>query len=267
VGAVSVGTLYDALFAYESRRRGDGAYPVHKRLHFAEERSVDVYDWVADRLRLRSRDRVLDVGCGVGFGTIRLAQRGVAHATGITISRRELARALRASSRSTRSGKIDFRYGSFDDLPREAFDVVVAVESLKHATDLGTTLQVILDSMVRGGRAVLVDDVFVGGPARADARRVVGDWLLTRLYTEEDYVVGLGGQRCRVVDLTRAVRRRHSLVVSAQLSALNAAMVWPGARATALRAFRGGLHMERLYAAGAMRYKAFFVSKGGTESR
>jgi SAM-dependent methyltransferase len=268
VDATSVSALYDALFDFESRRRGDGAYPVHKQLRFPEGRYVDVYDWIADRLRLRSADRVLDVGCGVGFGTIRLAERGVAHATGITISRQELSRARRASARSTRSGNVDFVRGSFDQLPREAFDVVVAVESLKHSADLRITLRAILDSMVPGGRAVLVEDVFVGDPARSDARRVVGDWLLARLYTEADYVMGLGGGGCRVVDLTPAVRRRGRVLLAAQRGALNAVWVWPGAtRGAALRAFRGGLHLERLYAAGAMRYKAFFFSKDGTEPR
>lgn len=266
MNAPAVENLYDALFAFESSRRGDGAYPVHKRLRFAEGPDVEVYDWLADRLQLRDCDRVLDVGCGVGFGTIRLAERGVAHATGITISRMEFTRALEASSRSSRSGAIEFIHGSFDRLPQEAFDVVVAVESLKHSADLTITLRGLADAMVAGGRAVLVEDVFAGDPARRDARRLAEDWRLARLYTEGDYVRGLGS-RCRVVDLTPAVSRNGPVTRTARLVALNTALMWPGATRAALRAFRGGLHLERLYAAGAMAYKAFFFSKDGGESR
>lgn len=266
MNATAVRHLYDALFAFESRRREKGAYPVHKRLRFAEGPDVEIYDWLADRLRLRDCDRVLDVGCGVGFGTIRLGERGVAHATGITISGMELTRALEAASLSSSSGSIAFIHGSFDRLPREAFDVVVAVESLKHSADLETTLRGIVDAMVAGGRAVLVEDVFSGDPAGGDARRLLGDWRLARLYGEEDYVRGLG-PRCRVVDLTPAVRRKGRVALPGHLLALDAASMWPGAARPALRAFRGGLHLERLYAAGAMQYKAFFFSKDGGDSR
>ncbi len=264
----SVGALWDALLAFESRRRGDRAYPVHKRLRFVEPRHDDVYDWVADRLQLRSTDRVLDVGCGVGFGTIRLAERGVAHATGITISQRELTWAVRAASRSHRSGDIEFRCGSFDELPRAAFDVVVGVESLKHSPDLHVTLRAILASLAPGGRLVIVEDVFDGDPRCASALGVARDWLLADLYREADYVAVFGDTGCRVVDLTAAVSRSGSLMLAGKLGALNAALRYQvPKRAAVLRAFRGGLHLERLYSAGAMRYLAFFYSKDAGESR
>lgn len=266
MSASAVGELYDALFTFEAKRRGGGAYPVHKRLCFAGEARVDIYDWLADRLRLGSADRVLDVGCGVGFGTIRLAERGVAHATGLTVSAKELERAQTAAAASPRSADIRFMYGSFDRLPREAFDVVVAVESLKHSADLEITLHSILASVAPGGRAVIVEDLLVGDPTLADARHVVGDWLLTRLYAEADYRAGLAGTSARVVDLTSAVPRRGRLVIAAELGAVNAALAWPATtHMAALRAFRGGLHLERLYATGAMRYKALFLSKDGRE--
>lgn len=264
----SVGALYDALLTCESPRRGDQAYPVHKRLRFVETQHEDIYDWVSDRLELRSTDRVLDVGCGVGFGTIRLAERGVARATGLTISQRELIWAARAASRSTRSDDIEFLYGSFDELPRAAFDVVVAVESLKHSPDLDVTLRAVRGSLAPGGRLVIVEDVFGGAPGSASARGVASDWSLTRLYREADYVEALGDAGCRAVDLTAAVRRSGAFALAGKLGALNMAMLCQGpTRAVALRAFRGGLHLEKLYAVGAMRYLAFFSSMDAGESR
>ena len=264
--ALSAEGLYDALQAFEARARGQDAYPVHKRLRLSEAQHEDVYDWVADQLRLRPTDRVLDVGCGVGFGTIRLAERGAARVTGVTISQRELAWAERAASRSPRSEVVDFQCRSFDRLPREAFDVVVAVESLKHSADLAVTLRAIRDSMAPGGRVVIVEDVFVGDSGGASARRVVMDWALARLYREADYAAAMDGLARRVVDLTGAVRRSNPIVLAARLGALNAALLLrPREHGPALRAFRGGLHLERLYAADAMRYKAFFGTKGVEE--
>jgi len=260
--SATVAELYDALHAFEARRRGNGAYPVHKRLRLDATASVDIYDWVADRLDLRSDDRVLDVGCGVGFGTLRMAKRGVAQATGITVSHRELSRAREAALRSPSPAGVTFELGSFDRLPGRSFDVVVAVESVKHSPALDVTLQSILESMAPGGRGVIVEDLLVGDPKLADARRVAEDWLLSRLYTEADYTDVLGGRLGPVVDLTPAVRWRGRLTLAAELTAARTVSLWPTKKhAAAMRAFRGGLHLERLYATGAMRYKALFFTK------
>lgn len=264
----AVGTLYDALQAFEGPRRGAGAYPIHKRITFPGTKQEDVYDWLGDQLALRSSDRVLDVGCGVGFGTIRLAERGVARATGLTVSRCELDWATRAASRSRRADAIQFIEGSFDRLPHSAFDVIVAVESLKHSTDLGGTLCALHEALVPGGRLVVVEDVFDGDPSCASARRVVDDWLLTTLYREADYAAVLSPPTCRLVDLTSGVRPSGRLALAGKLTALSLALPWLGpSRAAALRAFRGGLHLERLYAMGMMRYVAMFSAKVGSEPR
>lgn len=255
----AVGELYDALQAFEGRRRGRGAYPVHKRITISATKQEDIYDWLGDRLDLRSTDRVLDVGCGVGFGTMRLAERGVAHATGLTISRRELERATLAASRSRHAAALDFLEGSFDRLPRGPFDVIVAVESLKHSSNLGRTLTGLREALAPGGRLVVVEDVFDGDASSPSAGVVVRDWLLEALYREADYIGALSPAPCRVVDLTVGVRHSAPLALAAKLAGLALALPCQGtSSAAALRAFRGGLHLERLYAAGAMRYLAMF---------
>jgi SAM-dependent methyltransferase len=258
----AVGALYDALQAFEGPRRGGGAYPIHKRITFPGTEQEDVYEWLGDQLALRSTDRVLDVGCGVGFGTIRLAERGVAQATGLTISEGELDRASRAASRSRRADAIAFLEGSFDQLPCGTFDVIVAVESLKHSSDLGATLSGLREALAPGGRLVVVEDVFDGDPSCASARRVVSDWLLTTLYREGDYAAALSPAACRVIDLTVGVLPSSRFALAGKLGALNLALSWQGpSRAAALRAFRGGLHLEKLYAASMVRYVAMFWSK------
>lgn len=257
----AVGALYDALQAFEGPRRSAGAYPVHKRIAFPGTKYEDVYDWLADRLELRSTDRVLDVGCGVGFGTIRLAEKGVAQATGLTISRGELDHATRAASRSSRARALEFLQGSFDQLPRGTFDVIVAVESLKHTADLSGTLRGLHGALAPGGRLVVVEDVFDGDPSCASARCVVADWLLTTLYGEADYAAALSPASHRAVDLSAGVHPSGRLALAGKVSALNLALPWQRpSRAAAFRAFRGGLHLERLYAMGMMRYVAMFWS-------
>ena len=144
---------------------------------------------------------------------------------------------------------------------------MVAVESLKHSAGLSATLAALVDALAPGGRMVVVEDVLVGDGGCPSARRVVSDWSLTELHREADYVSGLGGSACRVVDLTPAVRLGHPAVLSAKLVALGLALtVARRERAAALRAFRGGVHLEKLYAAGAMRYEAFLHQKSASEA-
>jgi SAM-dependent methyltransferase len=263
-----VGALYDALLAFEGGRRAEAPYPVHKPIVFPATNHDDVYEWLADELHLKATDRVLDIGCGVGFGTLRLSDRGVAHSTGLTISHAEAQRAARSASRCHRPHAIAFVEGSFDRPPEGTFDVIVAVESLKHSSDLGGTLRALDQVLAPGGRLAVVEDLFEGDSTCASARRVVGDWLLAKLYGQADYVAALPSASWRVIDLTAGVRRSPQVVLAGKLAALNLALAPPASpHSAALRAFRGGLHLERLYAAGMMRYAALFATKGAPESR
>jgi hypothetical protein len=108
----------------------------------------------------------------------------------------------------------------------------------------------------------VVEDVFEGDASCNSARQVVSDWLLKKLYREADYAAAVPSGSWRAIDLTAGVRSSSRLAIFARSAALRAALPWAGpSRAAALRAFRGGLHLERLYAAGVMRYVAMFWSK------
>ena len=52
-----VARLYDALHAFEARRRGGQAYPVHKRLSVERFGDRDIYDWIAVRIEPRRQVR------------------------------------------------------------------------------------------------------------------------------------------------------------------------------------------------------------------
>jgi hypothetical protein len=91
-------------------------------------------------------------------------------------------------------------------------------------------------------------------------RQIAMDWELKRLYTLRDFLEPLAALPHDVVDLTHAVRRAGRLSIAARLLGVVLARPFAGARAErALRAFRGGLRLEELYAAGAMTYKAILV--------
>ena len=85
--------LYDSLHDFESRYRRGTAYPVHKRLRFDDRSITDVYDWIATAVPLPDSGDILDAGCGVGFGSIRMAEKCSSRVVGISLSSREIASA------------------------------------------------------------------------------------------------------------------------------------------------------------------------------
>jgi SAM-dependent methyltransferase len=182
--------------------------------------------------------------------------------TGISVSEREVASARRAAIDAKLGDRVEFSCASFDDLPRATYDLIVAVESLKHSSDLPRSVRSMLGALKRGGTLVVVDDCYDGRGSGAVERQLIADWELTKLYGEPDFVAPLGAVPRRVVDLSEGVRRRGRLSIALRLLGVELARLFVGERVDrALRAFRGGLRLEQLYGDGAMTYKAIFASE------
>lgn len=106
-----------------------------------------------ERLAPRPGERVLDLGCGPGDGTARIAQSG-AWALGLDYSMGMLEKARHeplAGGRLTRgdAGRLPFRDG--------AFDKVVCTNSFHHYPDHRRALAEMRRVLRKGGTLVLVD--------------------------------------------------------------------------------------------------------------
>jgi hypothetical protein len=133
----------------------------------------------------------------------------------------------------------------------------VAVESLKHSASLPATLEGLRRRLAPGGRLVIVEDLHLGSERGAAARALMRYWSLASLFREADYVAVLGAEACEIVDFSARVAPASTARAVAKLALLEAWIrVAPRSRREALRAFAGGLHLERLYARGEMAYKA-----------
>ncbi len=84
------------------------------------------YSWAAP---LAAGRDVLDAGCGVGWGTVLLAESGARTAVGMDIDQRALA-----SARARADGKAEFVRGDLVALPFDdgTFDLVVCFEAIEH---------------------------------------------------------------------------------------------------------------------------------------
>ncbi len=100
---------------------------------------------------LRPGDRVLDVGCGTGEFTARMAQAG-ARAIGVDVAEAALERAR------ARHPELDFRLVPFDGpLPFEdnSFEVVWAGEVIEHVADTARWLSEVRRVLAPGGRLLI----------------------------------------------------------------------------------------------------------------
>lgn len=98
-------------------------------LEQAQEAKID---YTLRKLRLRSGERLLDIGCGWGALVIRAAERFGAHALGITLSavqRDEAQRRILARSLGTRAS-VEVR--DYRDLGALRFDKIVSIGMVEH---------------------------------------------------------------------------------------------------------------------------------------
>jgi hypothetical protein len=122
-------------------------------------------------------------------------------------------------------------------------------------------LQSIIRSVKPGGELVIVEDLYTGRAHGAIADKVARDWGLSRLYAASDYTEALEGFEYCTVDLSDGVERAGKIALALQSAALSLLLPLTGPRTGAvLRAFRGGLHLQRLYSENATVYAAIFCS-------
>ncbi|MBA2361831.1 MAG: methyltransferase domain-containing protein, partial [Actinobacteria bacterium] len=92
------------------------------------------YWWVGGLVQGR---RVLDAGCGIGYGSTILAESGAATVVGI-----DVAESVVEAARGRESAGVRFEVGNVQDLgfDDESFDVVVSFEVIEHLDDYTAAL-------------------------------------------------------------------------------------------------------------------------------
>jgi len=168
-----------------------------------EAEHVARYRWAA---ALAQGRRVLDAGCGTGYGAELLAREGAAGVVGVDVDREVIEAAQRDGS-----GAVTFAVADLRELPAElgAFDVVVCFEVLEHIDEPEPALDRLAAALAPDGLLVVSSpnrDVYPpGNPfhvheftpgelaealgARFPHVRLVRqqDWLAAGLFDDDDF--------------------------------------------------------------------------------
>jgi 2-polyprenyl-3-methyl-5-hydroxy-6-metoxy-1,4-benzoquinol methylase len=154
--------------------------------------------------------RVLDLGCGVGYGAALLAERGAASVEGVDVDERTVAEA------TSRYGSEKVRFTTSDAVDRLRalepgdVDVVVSFEAIEHLPDAQAAVER-LAALVEAGTAVIVSvpnsrmfeednefhvTDFDYESARELLSHIPGIVLLTQFLAEGSVITGAGDTYC-----------------------------------------------------------------------
>ncbi len=105
-----------------------------------------------DVLKLRPKERVLDLGCGAGVISEYISDETGADVVGLDYSRS----AIKAATERTtaKRDRLRFETGNFNDLefPNESFDAIVSLDTLYWAADLAGVMARLISMLKPGGR-------------------------------------------------------------------------------------------------------------------
>ncbi|MEV7966136.1 methyltransferase domain-containing protein [Sphaerisporangium sp. NPDC088356] len=163
-------------------------------------------DLLIEKSGLGQGGRVLDVGCGIGTSTFRLAESTPAEIVGISNNQSQIDEANRRARARGLDHRVSFENADVLALPYAdgSFDVVWVFEALMHM-DRVPTLREIRRVLRPGGR-VVVTDLLQHGPLSEDARRTVEthmeEMLSGSLLEQEAYRALVAESGLEVVELT-----------------------------------------------------------------
>ncbi len=170
---------------------------------------------LASHLGIRSGQRILDAGCGVGGSAIWLAKTYNVKVVGITPVASQVARAHRYAHEQGVADQVSFQQQDYTHTAFSAasFDAVWALESLCHAPDKRLVLAEARRLLRPGGRVGIVEYMRTRRPHAAVGEALLHSWLsgwaIPDIATADEWLEwtqDVGLHHVQLVDLTPNVR-------------------------------------------------------------
>lgn len=97
-----------------------------------EELQENKLNNICDKIVLKPGDKLLDIGCGWGTLVNFAAEQRGASATGVSISKNQVAWARGVTEKKDLEGKVKFLCIDYRDIPRESYDKITCLEMAEH---------------------------------------------------------------------------------------------------------------------------------------
>lgn len=127
-----------------------------KSLRDALRRENEVLAQMAD---IKSTDKILDAGCGVGGSAIYLAQHYGCKVVGVTLSDHQVRKARQYALDANLTDLVSFHVMDYQrtSFPDQSFDVIWGIESICHAPDKRAFVKEAARLLKPGGRIIIAD--------------------------------------------------------------------------------------------------------------
>jgi cyclopropane fatty-acyl-phospholipid synthase-like methyltransferase len=168
----------------------------------------DELERFAEWLRLDAGSRLLDVGCGSGGPTLRLAETTGARVLGVDLLEESIVTAVRLAQERSLEGRASFvRVDAGGRLPFEAasFDAVLSIDAMCHLPDRLHILRDWHRVTSPGARILFTDPTIVTGlvtDAEIAARSAIGVYVFSAASANEELLAEAGFRLLRRTDLT-----------------------------------------------------------------
>lgn len=177
--------------------------------------TADEHDLFIGWMALSERSRVLDIACGSGRTTLRIAQRTGCTVHGIDLHEAAVAEARSAAEQAGLTTRATFEQGDasrplpFDD---GSFQAIICIDAINHLPNRAGVLKEWARILVPGGILVFTDPVVVTGPVTNEEmaiRSSIGFFLFVPPGVDERFLTEAG------FDVTDLVDRTDNMAVTA----------------------------------------------------
>ncbi|MCP4898050.1 MAG: class I SAM-dependent methyltransferase [bacterium] len=127
---------------------GESVWPGVRNDLFVAHSSI--YDFFAKNAKGK---RVLDAGCGAGYGAYHLAVNGASSVFGVDVDKRS----IRFARRKYFANNLEFAVADLENLilPENEFDLVVSSNVLEHLDDPGEFFKAVRNGLTKDGTLIL----------------------------------------------------------------------------------------------------------------
>lgn len=264
VTETNVSLLYDQLLATQLKHKQTSTFPIHKVLNFDDKDITDIYQWIEKHVGFPAEGNILDAGCGIGWGTSYIATKTDAPVSGISVSKDEIAQATLFYSEKV-VPNLSFHCKSFDMVEQNQYAMIIAVESVKHSTNIRQTIRHLLSALQPGGSLVVVEDTYANLPSDPSLVSFMADWQLSEVLNQAHMAVTHDDMATTSIEYTQYdftdSMQTPSLLQSKIKRKLMSLLLFFQPKHMGWQAFRGGFTLDMLYANKKMKYIAHVYRK------